>query len=91
MRFGLTVLRLLPHDALQIDAGARLTGAQALWLGRQSGVRCVHRYGARANHDLFAGRRDVAVCDGGEEVQRRRSRGGARRLYLKGGEEGDEG
>lgn len=40
----LTVLGLLPHDALQVDAGSRLTGSQALRLSRQCGVRRVHCY-----------------------------------------------
>lgn len=78
-----TVLRLLPHDALQVDAGSWLTGSQALRLSRQSGVRRVHRHRARADHNLLTGRRDVAAGDGSEEVEGRRSRGGDRRLHLE--------
>lgn len=81
----LTVLRLLPHDALQVHAGSRLTGSQALWLGRQRRVDGVHGDRARADHDLLAGRRDVAAA-GAEEVERGRSWGGDRRLHLDGGQ-----
>ena len=78
----LTVLSLLPHDALQVDAGAWLTGSQALRLGRQRSVRRVNCYWTRAHHDLLTGRRDVTAGDGSEEVEGRRSRGGDRRLHL---------
>lgn len=88
---SLTVLRLLPNDALQVDAGAWLTGPQALRLGGQSHVRRVDGDGARADHDLFTGRRDLAVCDWREEVERRWRRGGCRRIHLRGRQRGEEG
>lgn len=52
----LTVLGLLPHDALQVDAGARLARPQALGLRGQRRVGRVHRHRARADHDLLARR-----------------------------------
>ncbi len=79
----LTVLSLLPDDALQVDAGARFTGTQTFGLGGQSRVRGVDGHGARADHDLLTRGGDVAVADRSEEVERWRCRRGDRRLHLR--------
>ena len=85
MNKTLTVLRLLPHDALQVDAGAWLTGSQALGLRGERGVGCVHGHRARPDHQLLAGGRDVPAGPRDEGVERRRSRRGDRRLHLEEG------
>lgn len=80
----LTVLSLLPDDALQVHAGARLAGAEALGLGGQGHVAGIHPHGAGAYHDLLARRRDVVVDHGDEEVQGQHRGRGDRRLHLQG-------
>lgn len=80
----LTVLCLLPDDALQVHAGPRLAGAQALGLGGQRHIAGVHPHRAGAYHDLLARRRDVVVDDRDKEVQGQHCRRRDWRFHLWG-------
>lgn len=70
----LTVFCFLPHNAFQVDTGARLAGAQTLRLCGKSHVGCVDGDRARADHDLFTWRGDVCAANRSEEMKRWRGR-----------------
>lgn len=78
-----TVFCLLPHDALQIDAGARFTGAQALRLSSQCHITGVHPHRASAYHYLLTWWWDITVDNRDKKMQREHCRGGHWRFHLE--------